>query len=156
MPIFNGWIIRALAVRLRQPEMGPQRRFLLIVALVLALFLIGALWYLFQRDDVDLILASVKRKEGAGAHDFNIVRMCADGQNSLDLCPGHAHFDGRARCFSRSFRSAISNASSTVHLAFVFLPTITAATMSNAISTPIAANTLIAARSSASSVLVGC
>ena len=49
MPIFNGWIVRALAVRLRQPEMGPQRRFLLVVALVLALFLIGALWYLFQQ-----------------------------------------------------------------------------------------------------------
>jgi hypothetical protein len=57
MPIFNGWIIRALAVRLRQPEMGPQRRFLLVVALVLGLFLIGALWYIFQQPtDTDIAL----------------------------------------------------------------------------------------------------
>jgi heme O synthase-like polyprenyltransferase len=61
MPIFNGWIIRALAVRLRQPEMGPQRRFMLVVALVLALFLIGALWYLFQQpDDNALERAAIK------------------------------------------------------------------------------------------------
>ena len=61
MPIFNGWIIRALAVRLREPEMGPQRRFMLVVALVLALFLVGAFWYLFQQpDDNALERAAIK------------------------------------------------------------------------------------------------
>ena len=49
MPIYNGWIIRALAVRLRQPGMQTQRRFVVAISLVLALFVIGALFHLFRQ-----------------------------------------------------------------------------------------------------------
>ena len=49
MPIFNGWIIRAVVLRLRQPDMKVQRRFALILGIALAAFLVGALIYLFQQ-----------------------------------------------------------------------------------------------------------
>ena len=53
MPISNGWIIRVLAARLRQPGMRPQRRFLAVVSLLLALFVTGALVYLFRQPTND-------------------------------------------------------------------------------------------------------
>jgi uncharacterized membrane protein len=53
MPIFNSWLIRALAVRLRQPGMRPQRRFLVVVSVLLVLFLIGAVIYLFRQPTED-------------------------------------------------------------------------------------------------------
>lgn len=53
MPISNGWIIRALAVRLRQPGMRPQGRFMVAVSLIMALFVIGALIYLFRQPTED-------------------------------------------------------------------------------------------------------
>ena len=49
MPVYDGWIIRALAVRLRQPGMRTQRRFVAAIGLVLALFVIGALFHLFRQ-----------------------------------------------------------------------------------------------------------
>ena len=49
MPIYNGWIFRALAVRLRQPGMQTQRRFVVAISLMLALFVIGALFQLFRQ-----------------------------------------------------------------------------------------------------------
>ena len=45
----NGWIIRALAARLRQPGMRPQRRFLAAAGLLMALFVTGAVIYLFRQ-----------------------------------------------------------------------------------------------------------
>ena len=53
MPINNGWILRALAVRLRQPGMGPQRRFAFVVSVLMALFVIGAGIYLFRQPTDD-------------------------------------------------------------------------------------------------------
>jgi hypothetical protein len=53
MPIYNGWIIRALAVRLRQPGMWLQRRFMVVVSLLMALFVIGAAIYLFRQPTED-------------------------------------------------------------------------------------------------------
>ena len=55
MPIVNGWIVRALAVRLRQPGMKMQRRFTLIVALILAVFVAGALVYLARQPTEDAL-----------------------------------------------------------------------------------------------------
>lgn len=49
MSMYNGWIIRALAVRLRQPGMQTQRRFVVALSLLLALFVIGALFHLFRQ-----------------------------------------------------------------------------------------------------------
>ncbi|HEX6622773.1 MAG TPA: hypothetical protein VF064_03620 [Pyrinomonadaceae bacterium] len=53
MPIFNGWIIRALAARLRQPGMRPQRRFLAAAGFLMALFVTGAVIYLFRQSTED-------------------------------------------------------------------------------------------------------
>jgi cytochrome bd-type quinol oxidase subunit 2 len=53
MPIFNGWIIRALAVRLRQPGMRLQRRLMVAVSFLMALFLIWALIYIFRQPTED-------------------------------------------------------------------------------------------------------
>lgn len=53
MPISNGWIIRALAVRLRQPGMRPQRRFVIAVSLLMVLFVTGAVIYLFRQPTED-------------------------------------------------------------------------------------------------------
>jgi cytochrome bd-type quinol oxidase subunit 1 len=53
MPISNGWIIRALAVRLRQPGMRPQRRFMFAVSLLMILFATGAVIYLFRQPTED-------------------------------------------------------------------------------------------------------
>jgi hypothetical protein len=53
MPISNGWIIRALAERLRQPGMRTQRRFVVAVGLLLVLFVIGAVIYLFRQPTND-------------------------------------------------------------------------------------------------------
>lgn len=52
VPIFNGWLIRALAVRLRKREMRTQRRFLALTCGVLGLFLAWALWYLAQQPSI--------------------------------------------------------------------------------------------------------
>lgn len=53
MPISNGWIIRALAARLRQPGMRPQRRFVVAISILMALFVIGAMIYLFRQPTED-------------------------------------------------------------------------------------------------------
>jgi flagellar biogenesis protein FliO len=53
MPISNGWIIRELVVRLRQPGMQPQRRFMVAVSLLMVLFVIGAVIYLFRQPTDD-------------------------------------------------------------------------------------------------------
>jgi uncharacterized membrane protein len=53
MPIYNARIIRALAVRLRQPGMQTQRRFVVAISLTLALFVIGALFHLFRQTTED-------------------------------------------------------------------------------------------------------
>jgi uncharacterized membrane protein len=66
MPISNGWIIRALAVRLRQPGMRPQRRFLAVVSLLLVLFVIGAVIYLFRQPTNDAM-------ERAALHVFAVM-----------------------------------------------------------------------------------
>ncbi len=49
MLFHHTWVIRALIVRLRQPDMGLQRRFLAILALVLVVFLVAALIHLFRQ-----------------------------------------------------------------------------------------------------------
>ena len=46
---YHGWIVRALLVRYRQPNMKPQRRFMAVVAVILTAFLIGATLYLFRQ-----------------------------------------------------------------------------------------------------------
>lgn len=46
-------LIRALIARLRQPGMRPQRRFMAAVSLLLALFVIGAVVYLFRQPTPD-------------------------------------------------------------------------------------------------------
>jgi len=51
--MYNSWIIRALAVRLRQPGMRTQRRFVAAVGLGLALFVLGALFHLFRQPTDD-------------------------------------------------------------------------------------------------------
>jgi predicted permease len=53
MPIYNLWIIRALIVRLRQPDMRRQRRFVIAASLLMTLFVIGALTYLFRQPTED-------------------------------------------------------------------------------------------------------
>jgi len=53
MPIYNLWIIRALIVRLRQPGMRRQRRFVIAASLLMTLFVIGALTYLFRQPTED-------------------------------------------------------------------------------------------------------
>lgn len=55
MPVFNGWIIRALILRLRQPDMKPQRLFMLITATVLSIFVGGASVYLFRQPTEDAL-----------------------------------------------------------------------------------------------------
>lgn len=68
MPFDNWWIIRALAVRLSQPGMKTQRRFVALVALVLALFLAGACVYLFRQPDENALeAAALKVFAAAGA-----------------------------------------------------------------------------------------
>lgn len=66
MPISNGWIIRALAARLRQPGMRPQRRFLVVVSLLMVLFVIGAVIYLFRQPTNDAM-------ERAALHVFALM-----------------------------------------------------------------------------------
>ena len=58
MPIANGWIIRALAVRLSRPDMKTQRRFVALVGLLLALFVAAAVVYLFRQPDDDALEAA--------------------------------------------------------------------------------------------------
>lgn len=53
MPIHNTWIIRALAARLRQPTVRPQRRFMVAISLLIALFVLGTLIYLFRQPTED-------------------------------------------------------------------------------------------------------
>ena len=53
MSMYNGWIIRALAVRLRQPGMRTQRRVVAAIGLGLALFVLGALFHLFRQPTDD-------------------------------------------------------------------------------------------------------
>ena len=53
MPIYNLWIIRALIVRLRQPDMRRQRHFVIAASLLMTLFVIGALVYLFRQPTED-------------------------------------------------------------------------------------------------------
>jgi hypothetical protein len=55
MPIYNGWILRALAARLRQPGMQTQRRFMVVVSFLLALFVVGALFHLFRQPTEDAL-----------------------------------------------------------------------------------------------------
>ncbi len=49
MLFHHTWVIRALIVRLRQPGMSVQRRFLAVLTLVLVLFLVAALVHLFKQ-----------------------------------------------------------------------------------------------------------
>ena len=64
----NWWIIRALVVRLSRPDMKTQRRFVALVGLVLALFLVGACVYLFRQPDDDALeAAALKVFAAAGA-----------------------------------------------------------------------------------------
>jgi hypothetical protein len=49
MPVSGSWIIRVLAVRLRQPGMRSQRRFMVAVSLLTALLVIVAVIYLFRQ-----------------------------------------------------------------------------------------------------------
>ncbi len=49
MLFHHTWVIRALLVRLRQPGMCVQRRFLAVFGLVLVLFLVAALVHLFKQ-----------------------------------------------------------------------------------------------------------
>jgi hypothetical protein len=53
MPIPDIWIIRALVARLRQPGMRAQRRLVIIVGSLMALFFIGAMVYLFRQPTED-------------------------------------------------------------------------------------------------------
>lgn len=46
LTIYNGWVIRALVVCLRQPSMPTQRRMVLVMGIVFALFVAGAVFYL--------------------------------------------------------------------------------------------------------------
>ena len=46
---YNNWVIRALAARLRQPGMRPQRRFMMVVVCLTAILFAGALVYLFRQ-----------------------------------------------------------------------------------------------------------
>lgn len=55
MPISNIWILRALAVRLRQPGMRPQRRFVAATSLLMALFVAGAVIYLLRQPTEDAL-----------------------------------------------------------------------------------------------------
>src|SRR3712207_954847 len=61
MPVFNAWIIRALAVRLREPGMRAQRRFTAAAGLVLASFVVGAAFYLFTRPTEDALESAALR-----------------------------------------------------------------------------------------------
>lgn len=49
MLFHHTWVIRALIVRLRQPGMRVQRRFVTILGLVLVLFLVAALVHLLKQ-----------------------------------------------------------------------------------------------------------
>ncbi len=49
MLFHHTWVIRALMVRLRQPGMCVQRRFLAILGFVLVLFLVAALVHLLKQ-----------------------------------------------------------------------------------------------------------
>jgi hypothetical protein len=61
MTTFNGWIIGALIKRLRQPGMRTARRFVLIKSLVLAIFLVGASFYIFRQPTEDALeMAALK------------------------------------------------------------------------------------------------
>lgn len=53
MTNYHGWIIRALAVRLRQPGMQTQRRFVVAIGIVVAFFVFGALFHLFRQPTED-------------------------------------------------------------------------------------------------------
>ncbi len=55
MPFSNGWIIRALAARLRQPGMRAQRRFTAAAGLALLLFVAGAVYYLWRQPTEDAL-----------------------------------------------------------------------------------------------------
>jgi hypothetical protein len=45
----HAWVVRALIVRLREPGMRLQKRFLALLGLVFVLFLIAALVHLFKQ-----------------------------------------------------------------------------------------------------------
>ena len=55
MPIFDGWIIRAVADRLRQPEMRTQRRFMIMFTVLMVLVVLGSLYYLYIQTTEDAI-----------------------------------------------------------------------------------------------------
>lgn len=78
MAIVNGWIVRALAVRLSQPGMKTQRRFTALACLVMALFVAGALVYLFRQPDEDALeAAALKVFAAAGALVAVLVCLAA-------------------------------------------------------------------------------
>ena len=61
MTTFNGWLIGALIRRLRQPGMRAQRRFVLITIVALAIFLAGAIFYIFRQPTEDALeMAALK------------------------------------------------------------------------------------------------
>ncbi|HYO63009.1 MAG TPA: hypothetical protein VER08_05065 [Pyrinomonadaceae bacterium] len=68
MPFENLWLIRALVARLREPDMGAQRRFMAVACVALVLFLIGALTYLLrQPNDSALESAALRVFAAMGA-----------------------------------------------------------------------------------------
>jgi hypothetical protein len=74
MPTFNGWLIGALAARLRQPGMSAQRRFMIVVCLVLALFLAAAVTFLWRQEtEAALEAAALKVFAATGALIVGII-----------------------------------------------------------------------------------
>lgn len=55
MTAFNGWLIRELITRLRQPGMKTARRFVLISGVALAIFLAGAVFYILRQPTEDAL-----------------------------------------------------------------------------------------------------
>ena len=101
MPIYNGWIIRALAVRLRQPGMQTQRRFVVAAGIMLAIFVVGALFHLFRQPTegameraavevfalmgvlIAVAIAAavvVRRRTGASWSDEEALKMAGEGR----------------------------------------------------------------------------
>lgn len=76
MAISNGWIIRALIQRLQQPGMKVQRRFVLGASLLLAIFLVGAIFYIFRQPTEDALeMAALKTFAALGL--LIVILICA-------------------------------------------------------------------------------
>jgi type VI protein secretion system component VasK len=112
MYIYNGWIFRALAVRLRQPGMKAQRWFMLGMALVFAAAIAWALVFLFRQETeqaleeaalivfalfgaliaIALLLAYVVRKKtGARWTTEEALEMAGEKHRNRDQTHKQAH-----------------------------------------------------------------